>query len=278
MQGQEKTVAAHYTRGNLGETILAALRAAGKDLDALTREDLAPVDAFHIRGPEATRELAVLGELTSEMKVLDLGCGLGGSARHLAGEWGCRVTGVDLTAEYCEVAAMLSERLGLGHLVEFHNHSALDLPFPEASFDRVWTEHAQMNIQDKQGFYAQVLRMLKPGGRFLFHDVLAGAGDPPHYPAPWADDPALSFLISPEALREMLGSLGLRELHWEDCTTRGTEWFQQPMARSAKKGPPPLGSHILHGEQAKVRLGNQVRNLAENRVTTVQAVWAKPGE
>ena len=130
----------HYGISGLEERILAALKAAGKDLDALTVDDLAPVDAFHIRGRAATEELARWTEIQSGHRLLDVGCGLGGTSRFLADRTGCEVVGVDLTEDYCKIAAKLSARVGLAARTSFRQGSALELPFDDACFDLVWTE------------------------------------------------------------------------------------------------------------------------------------------
>ena len=111
-----EAIQAHYTRPDLGSVILAALEKAGKDVNRLTPEDLAPIDEFHIRGRTATLELAQAASVDSTKRVLDVGSGVGGTSRCLAREFGCRVTGIDLTDEYCRAAAMLSDRIGLGQL------------------------------------------------------------------------------------------------------------------------------------------------------------------
>ena len=275
MDEKNGAVEAHYTHGGLLDAIRDGLQQAGIGLERVTREDLAPLDAFHIRGLEATRALTAQAGLTEQMRVLDVGSGLGGSARYMATEYGCRVDGVDLTREYCEVAATLSEWLKVERLVTFHHGSALDLPFDAATFDRAWTEHVQMNIADKARFYGEIHRVLKPGGRLLFHDVLAGPGGEIYFPAPWAEKPEHNHLITPEALRPLLEGLGFEVLHWEDCTQKSLAWFETRMEKMKRDGPPPLGSHIIHGDQAKTRLGNQVRNLAEGRIVLVQAALEK---
>jgi len=148
-----KEVERHYTQSNLERAIFEALEAAGKDPNQLTLPDLAPIDEFHIRGREATEELASEIWLDSEKHVLDVGCGLGGPSRRLASQFGCRVTGLDLTEEYCRVAEVLSKRLGLDQLVSYIQGNALEMPFDDATFDVVWTQHASMNIPDKVGLY-----------------------------------------------------------------------------------------------------------------------------
>jgi ubiquinone/menaquinone biosynthesis C-methylase UbiE len=109
----------HYGQAELGAKILTALRAAGKDLEALTRDDLASFDEQHDGGREGTLELARLAGLRTGMHVLDIGSGLGGPARTLAAEFGCQVTGLDLTEASCQVAEMLTTRVGLSERVTF---------------------------------------------------------------------------------------------------------------------------------------------------------------
>ena len=130
-----QTVQAHYGRSDLASIILGALEKAGKDLDRLTPEDLAPVDEFHIRGRAATLELARAASVDSTKRVLDVGSGVGGTSRCLAREFGCRVTGIDLTDEYCRAAAVLSARVGLAGLVDYRQGDATNLPFADRSFD-----------------------------------------------------------------------------------------------------------------------------------------------
>lgn len=164
MTNREQAVERYWTVTNLGDTILTTLQRMGKDIAALTPADLAPIDEFHIRGREATQELATYAGVHPEWAVLDVGSGLGGSARFLAGAYGCHVTGLDVTQAYCEVATMLSQRLGLSSRTVFQQGSAVALPFADATCDLVWTEHAQMNIADKAQLYGEMARVLKPGG------------------------------------------------------------------------------------------------------------------
>src|SRR5437660_335025 len=82
---------AYWGRDRLEEKILDALAAAGKNVDSLTIDDLAPADQFHGGGKGATERLARLAALKPGTRVLDVGGGLGGPARTLAGQFGCRV-------------------------------------------------------------------------------------------------------------------------------------------------------------------------------------------
>lgn len=275
MIGGKRSVEDHYGVDGILESILKALEAMGKDIEQLAPPDLAPVDEFHIRGREATVELASRAKLVPGSRVLDVGCGLGGSVRYLATEHNCQATGIDLTAEYIDVATALAERVGLSHVVEFRQASALALPFDAASFDVVWTEHAQMNISDKSGFYGEIARVLKSGGRLVFHDIFAGDEGEPHFPVPWAEESSISFLTNLALLRETLSGAGMRILDWEDKGDHSLEWFKGVVEKTKESGPPPLGLHLLMRDTARTKFENVIRNLQENRIAVIQAVAEK---
>lgn len=267
-----ESVQAHYTRSDLGSAILAALEKAGKDLNRLTPEDLAPIDEFHIRGRAATLELAQAARVDSTKRVLDVGSGVGGTSRCLAREFGCRVTGIDLTDEYCRTAAMLSERIGLAELIEYRQGDATNLPFPDASFDIVWTEHVAMNIPDKPKLYREMHRVLKPGGTLAIYDILAGPAGPVLFPVPWARTPESSFLATPDELRMLLEKAGFQVAVWSDTTDAARAWFVALAEKIRKEGMPPLGFHVLLGSDFQAMAQNQRRNLEEARIVLAQIV------
>ena len=164
----------HYTIGDLATKIADALRTAGKDLANLTTRDLAPFDEFHIRGREATLELARGMGIEPGWSVLDIGSGLGGPARTLAETYGCRVTGIDLSEEFCSGAEELSRWVNLSDKVRFSQGDATDLDCIDQSFDAATTIHVAMNIAAKDLLYAGAYRVLKPGGLFAIYDVVQG--------------------------------------------------------------------------------------------------------
>ena len=270
-----EAIQTHYTRADLGVVILAALEKAGKDLNHLTPEDLAPIDQFHIRGRTATLELARAAGLDANKRVLDVGSGVGGTSRCLAKEFGCRVTGIDLTDEYCRAAAMLSARVGLTDLVDYRQGDATSLPFEDAVFDVVWTEHVAMNIPDKPRLYREMHRVLKPGGTLAIYDVLAGPSGPVLFPVPWARTPETSFLVSPDELRTLLEESGFTIADWSDTTDVAREWFVTLAEKIRREGFPSLGFHLLLGADFKAMAQNQGRNLQEGRIALAQIVARK---
>ena len=265
-------IQAHYARGDVGNAILTALVKAGKDVDHLTPEDLAPVDEFHIRGRAATLELARAANVDATKHILDVGSGVGGTSRCLAREFGCRVTGIDLTDEYCRAAAMLSARLGLSDLVDYRQGDATNLPLPDCSFDIVWSEHVAMNISDKARLYREMHRVLKPGGTLAIYDILAGPAGPVLFPVPWARTPESSFLASPDELRKLLEQSGFTVTAWSDTTDAARAWFVSLAEKIRKEGMPTLGFHLLLGTDFQVMAQNQRRNLEEGRIALAQVV------
>ena len=265
----------HYTRQDLGDVILAALGKAGKDVDNLKPEDLAPIDEFHVRGRKATLELARDAGLGPDMHVLDVGSGVGGPSRCIAREFGCRVTGIDLIEEYCRVAQMLALRIGLSNLVTFRQGDACALPFPDATFDVVWTQHAAINISDKTTLYREMFRVLKNGGTLAIYDILAGSVSPIHFPVPWACRPEDSHLVTTEELRPLLEKSGFTIESWKDTTDVALTWFTNVSKKIQQSGLTPLGIHVLLGADFKVMAQNQRKNLEEGRIVLTQIVARK---
>lgn len=274
--GNREAIERHYRQENLAARILEGLRAMGKNATAPTPEDLAPVDQFHTGGLRATRELAELAGLRKEATVLDVGGGLGGPARTLAHEFGCRVTVLDLTEEFCRAGELLTARTGLAERVRFRCGTAVEMPFADSSFDVVWTQHSTMNIEDKWRLYTEAYRVLRPGGRLAMHEIMAGPVQPIHFPVPWARDPAISHLRPPEEVRALLAASGFKAVTWVDASAESVTWFHGRVAALADSpGPLPVGLHLLLGADATTMVQNVLRNLGEGRIVMVKAVLEK---
>ena len=276
MPEDSETIKRHYGSRGLGERILAAVREAGHDPDNLTPEILAPMDHLHSGGFATTRAQIAKLKFSPEMRVLDVGCGIGGPARYLAKTVGCHVTGIDLTEEFVEVARMLAHRCGLSRNTEFHQGNALELPFEDNSFDVVWCQNVTMNIANKAELLAQIHRVLKPGGKFTYTEYVSGRGGQPVYPVPWAHDPSYSFIVTPEEMRDMVEESGFRVLEWTDFTVTNLEWARDAIERAKARPPNPLGTQTILCEDLKDRQRNNMRNMSENRLIYILVVAERP--
>ena len=277
MASVENSIVGDYGSGGLGERILTGLRASGVDTDNLTQEILAEIDHIHGGGYANTRDHASLVELRPEMAVLDIGCGIGGPARYFANAFGCRVTGIDLTQEYVDVAAMLTERCGLGGRVDFKCANALDLPFDVGSFDAVWCLNVTMNIEDRTGLYGEVRRVLKPGGHFALSELGQGTGGEPHYPLPWAREASYSFLITPDDLRAGLETNGFRIAEWIDEAARRKQAGGNVSRGATSIIPAREGVKMVRGDDYPDRQANVAKAMMEDRLTNVRLVAERFG-
>lgn len=260
----------YYSPNDLYNKILAGLEELGKDLSNITLDDLQPVDEFHIRGDVATKGLIELSGFTSDMHILDVGCGIGGSARRLSHEIGCRVTGIDLSDEYVDVARRLTKLLGMQERVSFHATSALTLPFDDDSFDGVWSLQMNMNIEDKRSWLLETRRVLKPGGRAVFYEVCGNKNSPPYFPVPWAQDNSMSFLVPPESFRDAITAADFEVVVWNDITDLARKAFENVKEPVGEPHLPVLGVYLLVGDDIQTKAYNLHRNLEEERVSLIE--------
>jgi SAM-dependent methyltransferase len=275
----ESDVTDHYAGPDLLAAVLAGLAAMGESPETVSIEDLAPVDEFHIGGRTATTELCERLGVTPEADVLDVGCGIGGAARFMASTFGCRVTGIDLTPTYIEVARTLSDWTGLAGTTRFEAASALDMPFADNSFDRAVQLHLGMNIVDKAALFTEVARVLRPGGRLGLYDVMRMSDGDVAYPVPWASDSRTDLVADLPTYREALEVSGLVVGEVRERSRLAAEFFDKLKARiAAEGGPPPLGLHVIMGPEAQAKVANMVEAVKAGVLAPVEILCDKPVE
>ena len=261
---------AHYSARDIEARILAALRAAGLNPEQrLSPEALGALDHFHTGGLRASRELLELAQIRADDRVLDIGAGLAGPARMLASAPGCRVDCLEMSPDYCAGAALLNRLTGLEDRIGVHEGSALEMPFPDDSFDAAWMQNVGMNIADKRRLYAEVRRVLKPGGRFAFQEMAAGNSAVSYFPLPWASDPADHFLVSAEEMRSVLGECGFIAGLLEDTSD---VHLSRTAANATPAAPGQLGLAVFVDNLAQ-KAGNARRSLEEGQVRLVRGVF-----
>jgi SAM-dependent methyltransferase len=201
--------------------------------------------------------------------VLDVGGGFGGPARWLAAHHGCHVTVLDVTRDYLRAGERLTALVGLEGQVRFRHGDALDVPFPDGSYDVVWTQNSGMNIADKPRLYGEIRRVLRPGGRLATQEPVAGPVRPPHGPLMWASDLTTSFLLTADALRALVRAGGFVERAWEETTV------QPPTSSSTAAGGVTI-QQIVMGDRLPAIQAATARNWTERRLASIQALFERP--
>ena len=268
-------VARHYAPVRLTDAIASVLEAAGKNARNLTVDDLEPFDQFHALGKEATLRLARRAGVDATMQVLDVGSGLGGPARFLAETFGCGVTGIDCAANWVEAAKFLTELTRLQERVSFCEADATALPFENETFDLVWTQAVQLSIADKDRFFSELFRVLKPGCRCAMNDLFGGPSEPT-FPAYWAGDPSVSFLITPEETQALVVGAGFAILDWRDTTQDAILWHSELLAargRADAPGIPGLDRSLIFGDAMVVMTENLITDEKSGAVGYFEAVF-----
>jgi len=260
----------HYSDRLSANQILAEVDRLFPDL--ASPGDFAAIDQLHLGGRGATLKQLDAMSITADYRVLDIGCGLGGSARLIADRYHCPVVGVDITADFCALAEALNQRLKKSLPVAFVQADATQLPFNDKSFDLLISQHCIMNVAEPEKALAEFRRLLKPGGRLLLHEVLQGEQSPPYYPVPWASAANHSFLLDEAKLRQLLSSAGLQIEHFEDLSDTALSWrkhHQQKPQRTSTDDRPLLSPKLIFGDRFPLMAQNLLRNLDESRVRVI---------
>jgi ubiquinone/menaquinone biosynthesis C-methylase UbiE len=272
----QQDVSKHYTHGNLIAAIRGGIELLGKTINSVGVDDLAPVDEYHIGGRQASEDFLSQLDLTLEKQVLDVGCGLGGAARFAASRYGCQVTGIDLTPEFIETGKVLCAWVKLDNRVSLHLGSALAMPFADCAFDCAYMLHVGMNIHDKAKLCSEVSRVLRPNSLFGIYDVMRIGDGELTYPVHWATTAASSAVANPAQYREALERAGFAVIAERNRRDFALAQYAQLRSRTATiGGPPPLGLHILMGNNTSDYVQNMMENVSTGRIAPVELVARK---
>lgn len=159
----------------------------------------------------SVRHIAEKTKLTAEDKVLDIGSGYGGLARYLASTFGCSVTALNLSEKENERARMLNKKRGLDDKIDVIDGSFEHIPAVDNSFDVIFSQDAILHSGQREKVMQEVVRVLKPGGKFIFTDPMAADNCPEGVLEPILNRIHLASLGSPGFYRDTLAGLGMKE-------------------------------------------------------------------
>ena len=269
-------VSKHHTTGDLASRILNGINQAGKSYDNVSINDLAAVDEFHIGGREATRRFLDQLEINSDHHVLDIGCGLGGASRFAADSYGCTVCGVDLTNEFIETGNLLNEWACPNQSIQLVQGNALAMDFPDGSFDVAFMLHVGMNMPDKVTLATEAWRVLKRGGTLGIYDIMRTGTGELLYPVPWASTADASSVATPDEYKEALDKTGFVVSNVQSRLDESLEFFHQLQVKQAnQQSPPPLGLHIILGDDGPTKVKNMIKNIDRGIVAPVEIIARK---
>ncbi|OGN96270.1 MAG: methyltransferase [Chloroflexi bacterium RBG_13_50_21] len=272
----EKAVSESYFHGNLLEAIQASIGKLGKTTESITVEDLGPVDEFHISGRSATKSFLDQLNFSKQDHILDVGCGLGCATRFVADNYGCRVTGIDLSQEYTETGKALSNWVKLDKQITLQQGSAISMPFEDETFDGGYMLHVGMNIEDKAMLFTEIYRVLRPGATFGVYDIMRQNGGELTFPYPWATDKSTNKLATPDQYKKALSDAGLEVSSENNRSEFAVEFFKQMRAKTeANGGPAPLGLHTLMKESTPIKLKNMLDSIAAGTIAPVEIIAKK---
>jgi ubiquinone/menaquinone biosynthesis C-methylase UbiE len=266
----------YYDGPDLHETVFTALRAAGRDTEAIDSNDLAGIDEFHALGRAGTLALAELAKVAPGERVLDVGAGLGGPARALARHYGAHVTAAEPTERFANLARTLTERAGLSDRVTVVHTDGSVLPFPDASFDLAWTQAVWQSVENKHALAAEIRRVLTPGGRLAMFE-LVGDGRDLHFPVPWGNSPADSFVPTEPELKDVLDRASLRVGEWLDGEDAQTALVAAASdSERMTIGLPGVSLDLLMPDHTE-RMASLARNVEDGRISVLLAILSPTG-
>jgi sarcosine/dimethylglycine N-methyltransferase len=197
-----------------------------------------------------------LNKLGVNSHVLDLGSGYGGAARFLAQNYHCRVTCLNLSEVENERNRQKNRMAKLEHLIRVEAGSFEEVPFPEDTFDVIWSQDALLHSGSRQSVLEEMQRVLRPGGELVFSDIMQTDDCPEGVLQPILERIHLESLGSPAFYREQLQELGFVEKDFHDYTPQLIHHYQRVLEETERREA-TLRQHVSEDYLRRMKLGLQ---------------------
>ena len=202
-----------------------------------------------LEAPAHTTEImAGAVPLGPEVRVLDLGCGYGAAARYLAANFGCTVTGTNISEKELELARSRSREAGLDHLLSFDYMDFHHLEYPDGSYDVIWSQDAFLHAADKTAVLSECRRVLRPEGTLVFTDILVRRDTPEEVRARICDRVKSPDMWDLEDYRRGLSNLELsvvREEDWSHHVAPSYAWVRDRLQENRDALLPRVGAETI---------------------------------
>ncbi len=191
----------------------------------------------------------------------------------LADEFNCDVYGIDMNQDYIRTAQKISAIIPTNGSTTFINGDALNLPYEDGFFDVVWTQHVQMNIEDKTTFYSEIKRVLKDQGIFIYYDIFKKIDLDIYFPVPWANSPSISHLQTIENMNNILTHLEFRKTQTSNQTQGAINFLNETQKKKSIKNE--IGLNVLLGNSTRKKLNNVLKSLKEDKIEIQSGIYKK---
>ena len=248
----ETSITAHYRSNDLFDRIINQLAKDG--ISDPKASDIKPIDEFHIGGTAATEFVIDALAARPGDEILDVGCGLGGPARTIAGRSGATIVGIDLSGDYVAAGNRLSAVTGFAHRVSLQEGSALDMPFADNRFDGAYMVHVGMNITDKRSLIAEISRTIKPKSPLVIYDVVRLGDGGMEFPVPWANNAEDSAVDRIKIYERALRAAGLKLNSIDNKSDFASVFIEKLLGKMKGETQPALGLHMLMGDNAQKKV------------------------
>ncbi|MFW6011855.1 MAG: SAM-dependent methyltransferase, partial [Desulfosalsimonas sp.] len=195
------------------------------------------------------------GLVGKKARVIDLGGGFSGSARYLAKNYGWEVVVLNLSETENKRGRKMNQEQGLDHLIEVVDGNFAEIPYPDESFDLVWSQDAILHSDNRQRVLEEAYRVLKPGGEMIFTDPMQADDCPEGVLEPIYERIHLQSLGAPGFYRDYAKKLGFEEISYEPLDKHLTTHYARVLQELESR------EHELYGIVSREYIENMKKGL-----------------